>query len=345
MIKAVTLKIGLVLLAFLLISTSNIKAQDIHFSLYSMAPLSINPAHTGAFNGSFRIGGIYRDQYRTVTSQQFSTPMFYLDAPIALIGKKKRDWIGVGVMLFQDKAGLAQFQTGSLQASAALHHSFDETYKTVLSFGVQGGPVNRKIDLTSSALNFEEEVLTGGGFGDPFGQDRMGMDANLNYMDLAVGVMLRSELNSKTNLNAGLSLGHLLEPPSSFSKNEIYNLPMRIQAQAGIDRFITNKFSVSPSLYYTSMGPANQFQLQALGGYAFNENFLLNFGLGYRFADAGEILLGANINDIKVALSYDVTLSDLSSTKTGGAFELALGYIFKIVKEQEVKPVILCPHL
>ena len=35
-----------------------LQAQDIHYSLFNMSPLSLNPAQTGAFHGTFRIGGI-----------------------------------------------------------------------------------------------------------------------------------------------------------------------------------------------------------------------------------------------------------------------------------------------
>ncbi len=327
---------------FLTVICVNVQAQDIHFSLFNMSPLSLNPANTGAFEGSFRVGGIYRDQFRSVTSNQFSTPMFYIDAPIASIGKKKKDWIGIGAMLFQDKAGLAAFQTGSFQLSAALHHSFDDNYKNVLTFGIQGGPVNRQVDLSNADLHFADEA-TNGAFGGATSADRM-LDGNSNYTDFAVGLKFKSVVNEKMDYHLGVSLGHLLQPDVSLSTNA-FDQDMRIQAHAGLTRMLNEKFSLSPSIYYTTLGPADQFQLQALGGYEFNEDFQLNFGTGYRFGDALELILGADIKDIKVAASYDLTVSELSNAKTGGAFEIALGYIFKIYKEVEVKPIILCPHL
>jgi len=101
--------IGFILLFF----TGLVQAQDIHYSLYNMSPLSLNPAHTGAYNGTYRIGGIYRDQYRSITSQQYSTPMIYVDAPILTVGKKQLHWLGVGGMFYQDNAGLAALKTNS----------------------------------------------------------------------------------------------------------------------------------------------------------------------------------------------------------------------------------------
>ncbi len=337
-------KAGLILIFGVLILLGNLQAQEIHFSLFNSSPLSLNPAFTGAFEGSFRVGGIYRDQYRSVVSNQFSTPMFYVDAPILLVGKKQRDWIGVGAMLFQDQAGIAQLKTNAIQVSAALHHSFDDEYRTVLTFGLQGGPVSRNFNINSTSLNFEDEALSTGGFGGATSIDRNNIADNGNYFDLAAGLMLQSRVNDKTNYRVGLSFGHLLQPEANLASTA-YDLSMRIQAHGQLTYQLSNKFQLSPSLYYTTLGPANQFQMQALAGYLLREQIRLNFGLGYRFSDAGELLLGLDYNDIKIALSYDLTLSSLSNANTGGAFEVALGYIFKIYKEPEVKTVILCPYL
>ena len=46
----------------------DIVAQDIHWTMYDMSPLTLNPANTGAYEGTFRIGGIYRDQYNSISN-------------------------------------------------------------------------------------------------------------------------------------------------------------------------------------------------------------------------------------------------------------------------------------
>ena len=80
-------------------------AQDIHFTQFYMVPQGLNPALAGKFEGSVRFGGIYRSQWRSIVgSNHFSTPSAFVDAPI-LKGFRKKDWIGVGLSLFQDQAG------------------------------------------------------------------------------------------------------------------------------------------------------------------------------------------------------------------------------------------------
>src|SRR5436853_7389770 len=50
------------------------KAQvDPHFSQYYVYPAWLNPALTGAFDGDYRITGIYRSQWGNISSP-FSTP-------------------------------------------------------------------------------------------------------------------------------------------------------------------------------------------------------------------------------------------------------------------------------
>ena len=47
-------------------------AQDVHYTQFYNSPLTTNPALTGVFNGSYRIGAIYR--CRQFKFFQFSFP-------------------------------------------------------------------------------------------------------------------------------------------------------------------------------------------------------------------------------------------------------------------------------
>ena len=86
---------GLLFFAFISLSVAT-NAQDIHFTQFYLTPLNTNPAYTGAFEGTFRLSGIYRDQFAGVlNSNPFRTPSFGVDAPL-IKGLGKRDWIGVG---------------------------------------------------------------------------------------------------------------------------------------------------------------------------------------------------------------------------------------------------------
>ena len=101
----------LYIIIFLLVcflATEKSNAQDIHYTLFDMSPLALNPAMAGGFSGSVRISGIVRDQWFSgldTDGDLFFTPTINIDAPI-IKGLREQDWIGVGLgYLFNDNAG------------------------------------------------------------------------------------------------------------------------------------------------------------------------------------------------------------------------------------------------
>jgi hypothetical protein len=72
----------------------------------------------------------------------------------------------------------------------------------------------------------------------------------------------------------------------------------------------------------------------------------VNAGLGYRVGDAIQILVGADVKDVKVQLGYDVNVNGLiGATNSVGAFELAVSYIGKVYKKPKVDATKVCPRL
>ncbi len=355
------IKTLLLSLSFFLIA--DLQAQDIHWTLFNMSPLTLNPALTGSYEGTFRIGGIYRDQYRNVVNNAYSTPSVFVDAPILMIGK--RNWLGVGAVIYQDAAGTGKLTTTTYQLSAALHLALDRKSDNVLTLGFQGGQVVRKIkDLNSFvtgsmiADNLAPGVLSqdllniqqGGGSGGGNNQN----DPEANFFDLNAGLLLKSRISNTSSFEVGLSGRHLIKGEYNFdtqsgnNRNDDFKLGLRFIAHAKATFELNEKFTLDPTVYYTNLTPASQFQIQAWSGYHLNaeERIKLNFGLGYRAGDAGQILLGMDYKDFKVAAGYDLTLSALNEVNNyQGGFEIAVWYIAKIFKQPEIKPAILCPHL
>src|SRR5690625_68635 len=86
----------------ILLSSGLTYGQNIHFSRYDFQPLLLNPAHTGAYPGSYRVTAVYRDQWANLLPNRFSTPAISVDAPLG-ISFRKQDWVGVGVNFYQDR--------------------------------------------------------------------------------------------------------------------------------------------------------------------------------------------------------------------------------------------------
>lgn len=349
------LKILLLSLSFLTIS--NLQSQDIHYTLYNYSPLTLNPALTGAFNGSFRLGGIYRDQWGSALSNQFQTPSFYADAPLFLIGKKKKNWIGLGAVLFSDKAGSAGLSNTGILGSAALHIPTDKKGNSVFTFGIQAGMRARTIDVENLVFGDERQAAINTGMAIE-STDRTAID-NSNFLDFSAGVLYRSAGPKQTDFTIGLSVNHITSPDYSFlnrnsSRTNIdtvsTELPMRIAAHGEFTFDMNKKWELNPNFLINQITNMNELALQVWLGYKLKEkkeddvDIKLRFGTGYRVRDAAKVLVGMDYNDIRVAVAYDVNVSDLTSeTNSVGAFELAVSYIAKIYKEPEIKPSIFCP--
>ena len=332
---------------------TQLSAQDIHWSLYNMSPLTLNPALTGSYLGTARIGGIYRDQaFNAEGITGYTTPSFYVDAPIVAIGK--RDWIGIGGMFYADEAGSASLTNQGAYASIAYHKALDKKGNTLLSFGLQGGLLSRDIDVNE--LRFGDEVLnqlqTGTFTQTP--ENRANL-AGSSAFDLNAGVMLTARLNKLTDLNIGLSFYHILSPNYALDATQTVNtpkgardLPLAFKLHGQFNFSLGEKWLLSPTFLYNQAFASNELQVQGMVGYKLNDKdpMIIKLGPGYRLGDAVEVLLGVDYKSFRFGASYDLTVSDLSDINNGqGAFEFALSYIIKIFKAPTVKPVVICPRL
>ena len=110
----------------------------IHFSLYELNPLFVNPAKSGDFLGTLRVGGLYREQWGF---SNVTTPTVFFDSPIMNgFRKKKGDWIGIGGSVYRDVAGIGNLTTTGFYLSAAYHLDIgDKKNNRILSAGVQWG--------------------------------------------------------------------------------------------------------------------------------------------------------------------------------------------------------------
>ncbi len=355
------------LFSALLISVGTLSAQDIHYSLFNMSPLTLNPALTGAFSGSIRIGGIYRTQaFATDNVRGYSTPSVYIDSPV-MRGFRKNDWIGVGGVLVSDNAGDLKLTTNIFAFSGAYHLALDKKGKTMLTLGIQGGNVGRSVNFDNARsgntfgtdIGGEETdisadpVLSGnsGGQQDP----NSNKDKEKSFMDWGGGLMLRTQIDKGTSLELGVSTGHVTTPDYAFGGSSLSGgptpttegkeRPFLTSAHGRLDMMMDDKWSIAPTFFWQNTAKANEIALQAWAGYQLNPDLKLNFGLGYRISDAGKLLFGVDYKDLKVALAYDVTVSSQGKFNNGqGALELAANYIFRIYKKPDLTPTILCPR-
>ena len=348
----------LLFLFSVLFTGSALWAQDIHFTQFFMSPMTTNPANAGKFEGTARIGGIFRGQWasvQNVAKDQYKTPSAWVDAPI-IQGFRKRDWVGVSFMLYQDKSGTAALVHSAAKLGAAYHLGLDKKGNSVLSIGGHYGGEQRKIDINK--LQFGDGFNSSGQYVQSQSMDNGRVLGDAKYSDIDLGVIFSSRLNKTMNFNIGFSMYHMFKPnyslvsgggggPNPAPSQGSAKLPRRMIAHGQFNVELTDKWSISPKFLYQSMSPNDEIMVQGLAGYLFNpeKQITFNMGLGYRLSDAISVLLGAKIKDLTIGLAYDINTSDLRTVSNNrGGFEIAANYIIKIYKPAVVKPKVLCPR-
>ena len=126
---------------FALVMSANLSAQDVHFSQFYQAPARLNPALTGRFHGGYRLTGIFRSQWASVTVP-YQTINISGDA---------RDFLnvgglGAGIDLFYDKAGDANLGTFNINISGAYTFGMVENGMHHLTVGGQFGYARKQLD-------------------------------------------------------------------------------------------------------------------------------------------------------------------------------------------------------
>ncbi len=349
----------LLFLIAVLFCLNSLSAQDIHFTQFYMSPMTMNPAMAGKFEGTVRIGGIYRGQWASVVggSDSYKTPSVWADAPI-IRGIRKQDWIGVGLMFFADKAGEVGLKHSATKLGATYHLALGKKNTTVLSLGGQYGKGSRKL-----GDNYQfEDGFTGAG---PDSYDKsLSKDGNVvddaSFTDIDAGINISSKLNKRMDFNLGFSMYHINEgkyslvgrsdtsttPPVNPTAGDA-KIPRRNILHGQFNAALDDRWSINPAFQYMSMSGADEIQIQALAGYLFNpeKDVTLNFGIGYRMRDAIQAIAGMKYKDLRVGLAYDINTSDLNNASNyRGGFELAANYIVKIYKPAVIKQKVLCPR-
>jgi len=314
-------KILLVLMLSVMISYGN--AQDLHFSQYFNSPLLINPANTG-FNPDydFRVGGNYRNQWANV-GNPYKTMSVWGDTKL-FTNRFENGWVGVGATLFSDRAGTGSLITTSGYASVAYHQMLG--YNSLLSGGFSLGFISKRIDI--SKLKFDDQW--NGKFIDfavpsnePFA------NSQASFLDLQMGLNYAYFASENVYFNAGVSVMHINMPKESFFDPAVSDnrLQRRYTAFVNSSIKVQDLWIVNPNIYVSKMGNA----WETVVGFNANRDLSgdglqqLIVGLYYRNNDAIIPMVGFQVNDLRITVNYDATISSLGSLNgTQGAYELSI---------------------
>lgn len=332
-----SLRISLLMLSIGL-AVSKVNAQvDPHFSQYYVYPSWLNPALTGAFDGQYRVSGVYRNQWGNISS-----PFTTYGASAEFTTEKK---INLGVSVLKQTAGDGGYGYTTAYGNIAytgVRFGKNEEHRVV--FGMQAGIIQRRFDRNKMTFGDQWNPVFGYNPGNP-SSDVLNRTSATAF-DMGAGVLyFDAQPGKKANLYAGFSASHLTKPEDKFSASGDEKFPMRYTAHAGIRFTLSDRFSITPNFLYLSQGTATEKMAGAYGQYKATSEVNLLIGANYRFEDAISPFFGFTYKNMMLGASYDINSSDLGKLVNGSnSFEISLSIIGKkSTKTPEVEFV--CPRL
>lgn len=311
--------------------------QNPQFSQFYAIPLFLNPAFTGQ-SVEHRFAADVRDQWPGVATTYRTMAASY-DYNISSLNS------GIGLIVLRDNSGTPAYNTTLAMLSYAYHFNINRNVE--IRAGAQLGAGNKSIDMSKLVFN-DQLYYNSGSTGDPYA---ISMNGHVTYMDVNVGAVI----NSLTYWG-GFSAQHINKPYTSFNEDGNNYQPVDISVHGGY-RFVKSKKRdrlleyFSPCLNYKHELNFDQLDLGA-----YYVKAPLTFGLWYRGlplkhyapryvnADAAAFLFGIDVSSaMRIGLSYDVTISRLTVTKSLGALEFSLIYEYAKRKGRTRRILISCP--
>ncbi len=316
-----------------IINGFNLRAQDIHFGHFYHAPLIINPAKSGQFEGQWRLNANYRDQWRSITvpyqTYAFSGDYRYEDAALPF-------QIGAGLYLLNDRAGDGELQTKKMYLSASISKFF-ESFRTRVSIGTGYGMVQQGLDF--SKLIYDRQ-WTDHGFDPQLATGELSGENQFFYRDWSFGVFGQYNYSRQVVFYGGVSSTHAFRPKTGFYFNR--RIATRFFSEAGARIQYFDILKINAALLYSGQSGASEILFGANAYVSIPHPDLSTIILGSWIRASGDFIPAAGLmyRDVEAILTYDFNLYDIrKASKTLGGFELSLQYI--IGKPRQLKKIVI----
>ncbi len=327
----------------------HICGQSLMFSQYYAAPLNINPALAGTYQHDY-FSVNYRSQWRDL-NQPYQVGLFTYTHPVFTEKPRRQHTGNVAFSAFSENAGSYRlYQSWGVQAAAAYNLSLDYQQNYMLIFGLQGGMVQRSVDLSglrwgsqyNPALGFDGSIMPSVG-----GQDQR------TYPVFSTGFVWvynpeRQYLLRDFSAFAGLSVANLNRPDGSFTNG--IREPLIFKVHGGVEYAFPSGLSILPGLlavvtqrqnYHVNLGTYLHYKLRP-ETYAKTE-LILMAGSWYRWSDAFVFSGGLSVRNLTLATSIDLNQRKAGiPSMSGGAFEVTIAYkiLRKPARKQLFTPMI-----
>jgi type IX secretion system PorP/SprF family membrane protein len=283
-------------------------AQDPQLSQPYGAPLYLNPAFAG-YEGCSRVALSYRNQWPE-DQRNFQTVLFSYDQHVRQL------WGGIGVtFMYDDAYGIEQSMAASVIYSPTFKLFGDKLMispSTEIGWNYGRGDIQDLYDAGSYPR-------TGNKFEDIGGRPASQIMTK-HFIDVSLGLVL-----SHNHFTYGFAAHHIARPDVGYAG--VSRLPRRLTAHISYRAKLNERITILPSFIYIDQESFHTFlptiALSLWGA---------RFGAGIRATEKelSSVILPAGYARkwFSIGYIYDITVSSLGNSATGGSHEVNLQFRF-----------------
>jgi len=316
---------------FAIVFAECINAQDVAYSQFYADLIYLNPALAGSSRCP-RAATIYRNQWYGL-GNAFNTFSASFDQYVDKLQG------GIGFRVMRDALGDGALQFTGIDAMYA--YTFNVSKNLSVKAGIQTSYKQRR--LNREKLIFADMIDPVRGI--VFGTNEIPGDLTANYIDFSSGVV---GFTKKSYF--GLAVHHLQHLGRDDGGGIYQFLPVKYTVHFGTTVAISKNgllrkdLFLSPNVVFQQQ---SQYQQLSYGIYVIDRNMVGGLWLRQSIApnlgmDCITMLIGFEINKIKLGYSYDITISKLRKNSYG-AHELSLAVQFECRQKIKKFKAISCP--
>lgn len=318
------MKVRYILLALSFCFAAAAHAQDPHFTQFSAAPFTVNPAYAGVFKGVARVMSNYRQQWANLVDP-FTTATIAGDIKIGSYDPEGGQHpLNLGFQLMQDKSMAGAFKSSYAGMMASYHVKLDDADNQSLGAGLSINYGNRRIDF--SDISFDRQFASGGyNLSLPNGEAAM---QNMKpFVSVGAGLLFRlTNPISGTFFDVGFSGYHFNKPVQTVMSDPKQVLPIRWSGQASFQQYMSDVSLLNIKALYQKQAEVSYF----LAGFSVarlfgdEEQHMVGAGLWYRSGESFAPQVFVEYNRMQFGFTYDMSYNGLKKQLTpASSFELS----------------------
>jgi len=311
------------LIAIFCLTTLYCRAQDPKFSQYFAAPLTLNPAYTGFFDGEYRVSMNMRQQWGNL-GDAYNTYSVSGDVKLVEDENFTNSFFSLGLSGLFDESFSGALKSQYISASMSYYQYLDTEHRFKFGLAPQVSYVSRFLDYNK--LTFASQYSEGG-FNTTLPNFLDLKNDKTSYFDLNIGINFAANFD-RLSLALGYAHYHLTKPQETLLNNSSEFVAPRQTLNMGLVYLMNNYVDLNVTGVYNVQKNNNDTILGAVLGFKPNDEtrMKLTFGMWFKFNEASFFpYLGVSLGNISAGLNYTVYGNKLLSA-TPRTYELSFIY-------------------